>query len=706
MNPFLSDSQFPLYNTIEPCHIGPAIRILIQNANTELLELEENLKNLGPDVKAHHLISRLERLKDPLHRAWAVCQHLSKVKSSDGIRLAMAEVQPDYVSFEMRVAQNKVLFSAFRAVRDSEQWDGLSEPEQRIISAEIRDAELAGVALSESSQERFTEIQKRCAALCTKFGNNVLDATNAFTYFATTEEDVDGIPALTLAQAAQVARNQGIQYASTEAGPWHLRLDLGSFRSVMQFAKNRAVRERIYKAYVTRASELGYAGEGVDPATLDNTPIIDEVLALRRETARLLGKANYAECCMASKMATVDSATKLQDEFAAACRGPAQAELDELRAFAAARGLSGELQPWDTAFYAEALREERFAFSQEELRQYFPLDRVLHGLFALAGRLFGITVAPAAEPPPVWHPDVQFWVVHSDGAPVAYFYLDPYARPGEKDSGAWFWEVASRSRALAPPGAAVRLPVACIVCNQSPPVGGAPSLMTLAEVTTLFHEFGHSLQHMLTAQELSAAAGLRGVEWDAVELPSQFMENWCYDKPTIDGLARHHATGEPIPETLWARVRAAKTFRAASDYLPLLHRGAVDLALHVAPAAPAAPGGVHGLFLAAGRSMLPLAPAECDRFLCAFLHVFSGKYPGYIAGYYSYLWAEVLSADCFALFEEAGLGDDAAVRAAGRRFRETVLGLGGGAAPGRVFELFRGRGPRPDALLRHLGLAS
>eukprot|EP00882_Tetradesmus_deserticola_P020535 GHRQ01022185.1.p1 GENE.GHRQ01022185.1~~GHRQ01022185.1.p1 ORF type:complete len:423 (+),score=233.68 GHRQ01022185.1:219-1487(+) len=404
------------------------------------------------------------------------------------------------------------------------------------------------------------------------------------------------------------------------------------------------------------------------------------------------------------QMATSVRAEELLEELRAKSFSAAQQDLADAQAFAAGRSHEGELLWWDVAFWAERLREDKYDLSDEELRPYFALPAVLDGLFKVAKRLFDVDVVPADGEASVWNPDVRFFKLLAGGSPRAYFYLDPYSRPAEKRGGAWMAEVVGRSRLLPPaagsaPGSP-RLPVAHMVCNQSPPVDGQPSLMTFREVETLFHEFGHALQHMLTTVDEGLVAGIRGVEWDAVELPSQFMENWCYDRPTLYSFARHYQTGEALPEDMFSRLKAAKTFRSGTQMLRQVHFSSIDLELH----SRFTPGAGESVFdrdaaVAQKTQVMPSFPQ--DRFLCSFSHIFAG---GYSAGYYSYKWAEVLSADAFGAFEEAGLDDDAAVVSTGRRFRDTVLALGGSKAPELVFESFRGRQPSTDALLRHNGL--
>jgi len=524
----------------------------------------------------------------------------------------------------------------------------------------------------------------------------VLDATKAFSMPLSQPEQVDGLPPSLLAQAAQSARAAGNETATLDAGPWQITLDIPSYLPFMQHSRRRDLREVLYRAYITRAA----SGE------LDNQPVINRILALRQEMANLLGYASYAELSLASKMApTVAAVESLLESLRSASYTAAQHDLETLRDFARSQGAAeaNDLQPWDVTFWAERMREQKYALNAEALRPYFPLERVLEGLFGLATRIFGITITPADGEAPVWHPDVRYFrVADESGAAIAYFYLDPYSRPAEKRGGAWMGYCINRAKQVENGSSTVRLPVAYLVCNQSPPVDGKPSLMTFSEVETLFHEFGHGLQHMLTTVDYTSAAGINNVEWDAVELPSQFMENWCYDRATLFSLARHYETGEPLPESDYQKLLAARNFMSGSGMLRQLHFSLVDIELHhrYQPGGSETPNDVRNR-LAQTTTVMPPLPE--DAFLCAFGHIFAG---GYAAGYYSYKWAEVLSADAFSAFEEAGLENEAAIAQTGRRFRDTVLSLGGSQHPMDIFKAFRGREPDTTALLRHNGLAA
>ncbi|KAJ9128809.1 hypothetical protein P3X46_034452 [Hevea brasiliensis] len=674
-NPLLQDFEFPPFDIVDAKHVRPGIRALLKKLESDLDELERTVEPSWPK-----LVEPLEKIIDQLVVAWGVINHLKSVKDTPELRAAIEEVQPEKVKFQLRLGQSKPIYNAFKAIQDSRQWQSLSNAQKRIVESQIKEAVLNGVALEDDKRKEFNKIQQELERLSQKFGENVLDATKKFEKFITDEKEIEGLPATALALAAQTAVSKGHKEATAENGPWIITLDAPSFISVMQHAQNRDLREEFYRAYVTRASS----------GDLDNTPIIDQILRLRQEKAKLLNYINYAEVSMATKMATVQKAEELLEKLRTASWDAAVQEVNDL-------------SHWDISFWAERLRESRYNINEEELRPYFSLPKVMDGLFNLANTLFGIDIEPADGLAPVWNNDVRFYRVKDcSGSPIAYFYFDPYSRPSEKRGGAWMDEVVSRSLVLSCNGTAPRLPIAHMVCNQTPPVGGKPSLMTFREVETVFHEFGHALQHMLTKQDEGLVAGIRGIEWDAVELPSQFMENWCYHRETLMGIAKHYVTGETLPEDVYLKLLAARTFRAGSLSLRQLTFASLDLELHTRYI----PGGSETIFdvdQRVSKRTQVIPPLPEDRFLCSFSHIFAG---GYAAGYYSYKWAEVLSADAFSAFEDAGLDDSKAVKEIGRKFRETILALGGGKAPSEVFVEFRGREPSPEALLRHSGLSS
>ena len=699
----LRGEGLPNFEAITPEAVSAHIPQLIEELDAELTSLEKQLSSAlesGTPLSWSAVMDPLQRLGERLRWSWGVVSHLNGVCNSPELREAHAAQQAAVVQFGNRAGQSQVIYKALEQLQ--QQGGALDAAQQRILAAELRDMQLRGVGLSGGEQEAFNSASQELAELSTRFGNQVLDATNGWTLKLTERDQVDGLPASLLDQLAQAARQAGDSEATAEAGPWLLGLDMPRYAPFLKYSRRRDLREQVYRAHVSRAS--GQAG-----SELNNWPLIERILTLRGEQAKRLGYANWAEVSLAAKMADSEAAVEaLLEELRAAAYPVAQQELEALAACASRHGAAEaeDLQPWDVSFWAEKLRQESFELDSEALRPYFPLPQVLEGLFALCSRLFGITIEAADGEAPVWHSDVRYFRIlegaqagSGAGTPLAAFYLDPYSRPGSKRGGAWMDECLVRSRR--PDGTAV-LPVAYLICNQSPPVGDTPSLMTFEEVETLFHEFGHGLQHMLTTVERPQAAGINGVEWDAVELPSQFMENWCYDRATLMGMARHWQSGEALPEAEYRKLLAARTFMGGSATLRQVHFALVDLKLH-SQWQPGSGQSPEALRRQIAESTTVLAPIDEDAFLCSFGHIFAG---GYAAGYYSYKWAEVLSADAFSAFEEVGLENEERIRDTGRRFRDTVLSLGGSLDPKQVFEAFRGRQPSSEALIRHSGLVA
>jgi oligopeptidase A len=688
-NPLLIGKGLPPFNEIRPEQVVSGITALLAALETELTQLETTVTPTWPG-----LVEPLDRIRERLGWSWGVISHLLGVKNSPELRTAHETVQPQVVRFYNRFSQSQPIYQAFKALRASAAWEQLEPAQHRIVEAAIQDAELSGVGLTGDAKDRFNAIEMEMAELSTVFSNHILDATKAFKLMLTQPDEVEGLPDSLRSLAAQEARANGNESATPKAGPWCITLDFPSFGPFMQHSKRRDLREQVYKAYIGRAAS----------GDLDNSPLIEQILKLRKEKANLLGFENYAQLSLARKMApSVNAVSELLESLRSTSYDAAIQDLEALKTFAAEQGASEahELKQWDISFWSERQREAKFAFNAEELRPYFPLPQVLEGLFALAKRLFGVTITPADGQAPVWHPDVRYFQVSDEaGASIAYFYLDPYSRPAEKRGGAWMDECLGRAKVTTDDRTSLRLPVAYLICNQTPPVDDKPSLMTFMEVETLFHEFGHGLQHMLTQVDYADAAGINNVEWDAVELPSQFMENWCYDRPTLFGMARHYETGEPLPEHYYQKLLAAKNYMSGSAMLRQIHFSMLDIELHDR----FDPDGTESIQAVRNRiaeKTTVLPPLPEDAFLCAFGHIFAG---GYAAGYYSYKWAEVLSADAFAAFEEAGLDNEPAIEQTGRRFRDTVLALGGSQHPMNVFKTFRGREPSPEALLRQSGL--
>lgn len=689
-NPLLIGKGLPPFEEIKIEQVIPAITQLLEELEGEFTTLEKTIK---PTWEG--LVEPLEQLTERLHWSWGIVGHLMSVKNSPELREAYEKMQHSVVQFGNKVSQSQPIYKALKSLKESQEWSGLELAQKRIIDAAIRDAELSGVGLEGEKKERFNAIQLELAELGNNFGNHVLDATKAFSLTLTELSEVEGLPPSLLSLAAQSARAAGEENATPEKGPWRITLDFPSYGPFLQHSHRRDLREKLYKAFITRASE----GEW------NNWPLIDKILQLRQEKAKLLGFETYAELSLASKMAPdVKSVEHLLEELRQVSYNFAQKDLEELRDFAASKNApeADDLKHWDVSFWAERQREEKFNFSQEELRPYFPLPQVLEGLFSLSKRLFEVTITSADGQAPVWHEDVRYFqIADMMGNPLAYFYLDPYSRPGEKRGGAWMNDCIGRAKIKENNQFFTRLPVAYLVCNQTPPVDGKPSLMTFMEVTTLFHEFGHGLQHLLTKVDYAGAAGINNVEWDAVELPSQFMENWCYDHSTLFGMAKHYETGETLPEHYYQKLLDSKNYMSGSGMLRQLHFSFLDIELHhrYQPGGKETPMDVRNRL---AKTTMVLTPLPEDAFLCAFGHIFAG---GYAAGYYSYKWAEVLSADAFAAFEEVGLENETKIAETGKRFRDTVLALGGSVHPMEVFKLFRGREPITQPLLEHNGLA-
>ncbi len=689
-SPLLVGEGLPQFNAITPDQVDRAIPQLLAELGAELDALETSLgqRLASPQAEPLHwaeLMDPLHHLGERLRWSWGVVSHLNGVCNTPELREAHQRQQGAVVAFGNRAGQSQVIHSALQQLAGQ---SGLDTTQRRILAAELRDMELRGVGLRGAEQEAFNAASQQLAELATTYSNHVLDATNGWSLLLTDEAQLAGLPASLRELLAQAAASEGQQ-------GWRLGLDMPRVMPFLKYSARRDLRETVYRAQVARAS----SGE------LDNSPLIEQILTLKHQQAQRLGYGTWAQVSLASKMAgSVAEVEQLLEELRAAAYPVATAELDALRAIASRHGApeAGDLKPWDVAYWAEKLRQESFELDGEALRPWFPLEQVLQGLFGLCQRLFDIRiVATEAGDAPSWHPDVRYFRVldGASGNPLAAFYLDPYSRPGSKRGGAWMDECLGRG--VSPSGQAV-LPVAYLICNQSPPVGQTPSLMTFDEVETLFHEFGHGLQHMLTTVDRPQAAGINNVEWDAVELPSQFMENWCYDRATLMGMARHWQTGEPLPEADYQKLLAARTFMGGSATLRQVHFALTDLRLHSVWTADCGQS-PEQLRRELARTTTVLEPIAEDAFLCAFSHIFAG---GYAAGYYSYKWAEVLSADAFSAFEEVGLDVEDEVVATGRRFRDTVLSLGGSRAPAEIFEAFRGRQPSSEALIRHSGLVA
>ncbi|MFL0764508.1 MAG: M3 family metallopeptidase [Prochlorococcus sp.] len=696
----LQGQGIPNFSAITPEQVQEHIPTLLKALNKQFSQLEKDLEQLlasSTSIAWEQVMSPLYQLEQQLRWSWGVVSHLNGVCNTPELREAHAAQQPEVVRLGNLMGQSQILHRALRRLKEKPSRP-LDSTQQRILKAELLSMDHRGVGLNGSVLEAFNAASEQLAELSTRFSNHVLDATQEWNLLIRNPEQVEGLPQRTLEALAFAAKEAGDhcengEEPTADKGPWRLGLDMPRFIPFITHAKDRELRETLYKAQVSKAS----SGES------NNEPLIKQVLSLRLDQAQRLGYSNWAELSLANKMAErVVAVEELLEELRAAALPAAQKELIELQACAKKHGApeASHLAPWDVSFWAEQLRKERFDLDQEALRPWFPLPQVLNGLFGLCERLFGIRIKPADGEAAIWHEDVRFFrVLDRDGSDLAAFYLDPYSRPASKRGGAWMDECLVRSKDI--DGKTI-LPVAYLICNQTPPQANTPSLMSFEEVETLFHEFGHGLQHMLTTVEHPQAAGINNVEWDAVELPSQFMENWCLDQATLAGIARHWQTGAPLPDKEFQKLCRSRTFMKGWDTLRQVHLAITDLRLHSdwTPELDLEPDELRRKL---ARTTTVIPPITEDRFLCAFGHIFAG---GYAAGYYSYKWAEVLSADAFAAFEDAGLELEDQVQSTGTRFRDTVLSLGGSRPPAAIFKEFRGRSATSEALIRHSGLSA
>jgi oligopeptidase A len=704
MNPLLDFSGLPRFAQIKPEHIAPAIEQLLAESRALIARLLED----PAQPTWQNFVKPMEDANERVSRAWGPVGHLNMVMNSPELREAYNAMLPVITQYYAELGQNIALFKKFKELRNSVEFAGLSDARKKIIENELRDFRLGGAELPDEKKVRYLEIQERQAELSARFSDNLLDATNDYTLLIMNKDELSGLPEDAL-QAAQEAA----QEKNGSAGGWLFTLKAPSYMPVMQFADNRNLRETLYRAYATRASEFG-------KPEWDNTQLMEEIVRLRGEEAKLLGFESFGCLSLESKMAkSPQQVVMFMRELAQRARPYAEKDLAELREFALVELGLHELQSWDIGYASEKLREQRYAFSEQEVKQYFPEDAVLPGMFKLVETLYGLQILPSSAP--LWHEDVRFFGIYdSTGQLVGQFYLDMYAR-NSKRGGAWMDEVIARRRLAngharsplpnplpqAGEGAneslrelhvnsGIQTPVACMNCNFSAPVGGKPAVFTHDEVITLFHEFGHGLHHLLTEVEDLGVSGISGVEWDAVELPSQFMENFCYEWDVLCGMTRHVESAEPLPRALFDKMLAAKNFQSGLQTLRQVEFALFDMLMH-SSFEPNGAKSILQLLDEVRDEVAVLIPPAFQRFPQSFGHIFAG---GYAAGYYSYKWAEVLSADAYSMFEENGvLNPDI-----GARFRSEILAVGGSRGAMESFSAFRGRDPSIDALLRHNGL--
>ncbi|MFN9747831.1 MAG: M3 family metallopeptidase [Burkholderiales bacterium] len=681
-NPLLEtlhpESDLPRFDAIQPDHVRPAMETLLAAAESALAQVT------APGFPADYdqLSATLDVATERLGRAWGAVSHLSAVADTPELRAAYNESLPLITEFHTRLGSDERLYAQYKAVM-SEQGSRLSPARRQALNNALRNFRLGGAELKGDAKKRFAEIQEKQAGLAQKFSEHVLDATDKFADYAL-ESELDGVPP-DVQEAARIAAQ-----ADGREG-YKITLHFPSYFPVIQYSHHRGLRQRLYTAHVTRASDLG-------PPELDNSALMQEILRLRQEEARLLGLADFAEVSLVPKMA--DSPAQVIEflrDLAHRARPFAERDLTELKTFAEAFLGLPELQAWDVAYASEKLKEHRYAFSEQAVKAYFTEPRVLQGLFHIIETLFEVAIVP--DTAPVWHPSVRFFRIERRNdaqrpCTVGYFYLDPYARPGKRP-GAWMDDVRGR---WARPEGGLQTPVAHLVCNFAPPVNDKPALLTHDDVTTLFHEFGHGLHHLLTQVSDPGVAGISGVEWDAVELPSQFMENFCWEWNVIKHLTSHVDTGQPIPRELFEKMRAAKNFQSGLHTLRQVEYALFDMQIH---AQVDSPRRIADILQSVRDEVAVLKPPAFHRFQHSFSHIFAG---GYAAGYYSYKWAEVLSADAWSAFEESPSPSAPLDVLTGRRYRQNILEVGGSRSAMESFKAFRGREPQIDALLRHQGM--
>ncbi|OCF96507.1 oligopeptidase A [Gilliamella sp. wkB308] len=672
-NPLLKTTPLPLFSQIKPEHVLPAIQEALKNCRHTI----ETVLTKNSQYTWDNLIQPIDEMDEKFSRAWSPVSHLNSVKNSPELREAYEACLPLLSEYSTWVGQHKPLYQAYKQIKESEEYTKLTKAQKKVIDNALRDFELSGIGLPEDKQKRYGEIVAKLSELSSKYSNNVLDATMGWTKLITNLDDLSGMPESALAAAKEQAKAKGQE-------GWLLTLDIPSYLPIMTYGDNRDLRFELYQAYNTRASD-----QGPNAGKWDNTEIIKQILSLRDELAHLLGFETYADKSLATKMAeSTQQVIEFLTDLASKAKPQGEKELADLKRYAYEFFGASDIKPWDIAYYSEKQKQYLYTINDEELRPYFPEQTVINGLFEVVYRVFGIT-AKQRQGVEVWDPEVKFYdLYNTNGELKGSFYLDLYARE-HKRGGAWMDDCIGRMRFA---DGHVQKPVAYLTCNFNRPIGDKPALFTHNEVTTLFHEFGHGLHHMLTEIDVSSVAGINGVPWDAVELPSQFLENWCWEPEALAFISGHYETGEPLPAEMLEKMLDAKNYQAALFILRQLEFGLFDFKLH----SQKDPDILETLKQV--RELVAVVPTvEWGRFPHAFSHIFAG---GYAAGYYSYLWAEVLSADAFSRFEEEGIFNTKT----GNAFLDNILSQGGSDEPMTLFKNFRGREPQLEALLRHYGI--
>lgn len=676
-NPLLQNTPLPQFSKIKPEHIKPAVEQAIADCKNTIADVLAN----NTQFTWANLVAPIDEVDDVLGKLWSPISHMNSVVNNDELREAYESCLPLLSEYGTFVGQHAGLFAAYQQLSESDEFKQLDTAQQKVITNALRDFTLSGIALNDNDKKRYGEIATRLSELSSTFGNNILDATHAFSVNITDENELSGLPESAKEAAKALAEAQ-------EKSGWLFTLDIPSYLPVMTYCDNQALREKMYRAYVTRASEIGpNAGE------YDNSPIMSELLALRHELANLLGFDSFAEKSLATKMANnSNEVIGFLEDLAVKSKAQGEQDLVEVTAFAKQNFAQSNLQAWDLPYYSEKLKQERYAISDEELRPYFPEKKVVAGLFEVVHRLFGLTISER-QGVDTWHKDVKFFDVFDNNQQLrGSFYFDLYAR-AHKRGGAWMDDCVGR-RELA--NGDIQYPVAYLTCNFNGPVGDKPALFTHDEVVTLFHEFGHGIHHMLTQINAAGVSGINGVPWDAVELPSQFLENWCWQPEALAFISGHYQTDEPLPQDMLDKMLAAKNFQSAMQMIRQLEFSLFDFKMH-AQYSPEKGDEIQQVLNQVRDDYAVIKAPEFNRFQHSFGHIFGG---GYAAGYYSYKWAEVLSADAFSRFEEEGIFN----QTVGHDFLTNVLEMGGSKEPSELFKAFRGREPNIDALLRHSGI--
>ena len=678
-NPLLSNNTIlPLFSKIKPEHIEPAITQLLEEARTVV----KTHLQATTEYTWENLIEPLENAEDKLNKAWSPVSHMNAVVNTDELRLAYNACLPKLSDYSTEMGQNEQLFNAYKVIADSNEFATLDSAQKKIIQNALRDFRLSGVDLDNEKKQRYKEISQELSRLASNYEENLMDATNAWSKVIRNEQDLAGLPPSALAQAKQTAESQ-------DQDGWMITLQFPSYQAIMTYADDRELRREHYEAYATRASD-----QASDNEQWDNSLLMEQILALRHEKAQLLGFENYAELSLATKMAKKpEEVMNFLEDLADKSWRQARKDFADLQSFAKQYHGINNLQSWDLTYYSEKMRQHFYQLSQEEVKAYFPITRVLPGLFAVVEKLYGLQISEISDFDS-WHPDVRFFQIHDEfGVLRGKFYFDLYART-KKRGGAWMDDCVGRKKI----NDQIQTPIAYLTCNFTPPTSTEPSLLSHDDVTTLFHEFGHGLQHMLTKIDYLGVSGINGVEWDAVELPSQFMENWCWEQEALALISGHYQTGEPLPDTLFNKMLAAKNFQAGMMTVRQLEFSLFDFRIHK-DYDPEKGARIYPILEQVRAQVAVINPPKFNRFAHSFSHIFAG---GYAAGYYSYKWAEVLSSDAFSLFEEKGIFN----QETGKLFLTTILETGGSEDAMALFIKFRGRKPTIDALLKHNGIAA